>query len=228
MQSGRTTALYGAPLISLLLLLCIWIERQAFHLPEGDSTAYHASVRAIAGRLPWRIGDWEGTKVDTPPAAVSMLKPNIVLGRLFRNRVTREHTTLMIIQCEDARDMGGHYPPVCYPAHGWTQREATTKEILVKGIPIPVTAYRFTRESIEEYSEIQIYNFFVRPDGSIESGREGVGQAAANPRMKHFGAGQVQMMFSPSMSEERMDEVFREIISDALPVLNAIRRGEVQ
>ena len=215
------------PLVSLLIA-GIWAERQLWHLPVGDPGAYHANVRSVAQNLPYRIGDWVGSDVDTPPAAMSLLKPNVLLSRRFRNLATGEHATLMIVQCQDARDMGGHYPPVCYPANGWTLRETQQRDLPSEQSTLPGTVYRFTIEKIDRYSEILIYSFFVRPDGVIESGREGVREAAADPRSRIFGAGQVQVVFGASMAQTRRDEVFRTLISEAFPIVDAIRGGVVQ
>mgnify|MGYP007071125856 CR=1 FL=1 len=33
-----------------------------------------------------------------------------------------EQVNVAVVQCRDARDMGGHYPPICYPGQGWTPK----------------------------------------------------------------------------------------------------------
>jgi hypothetical protein len=228
MRASRTPKRYLPPVIGLCLLAGIWADRRLFHLPVGDPGAYHAFVRAVADHLPYRTGAWVGTDEEMPPSAIAMLKPNLLLCRRFRNTASRETATFMIVQCRDARDMGGHYPPVCYPAHGWTLQGTQVRHLRVHGTPIPVSVYRFVRESIEDYAEIVIYNFFVRPDGSLESGRGGVREAASNPRMKPFGAGQVQLMFGPTMPAARRDEIFRLLVGNAFPVVDAIRKGPSQ
>lgn len=228
MAKRRFSKRYLAPVISLVLMAGIWAEWRAFHGPLGDATAYHAMVRAVADHLPYQIGDWMGTDEETPPSAVALLRPNLLLTRTFRNPLTNEHATLMIIQCCDARDMSGHYPPICYPANGWEEREVSARSLEIRETSVPVTVYAFAKESIEAYSAITIYNFFVRPDGSIESGGGGVREAAASPRMKDFGAGQVQVMFDSPMPSKRMDEVFTTLVADAFPVLEAIRQGAKQ
>ena len=70
-----------------------------------------------------------------------------------------------------------------------------------------------------------VYNFFVRPDGAFDDGSEGAFKAAADHQRKLFGAAQVQMLFGASMPPERRDEVFRQLIGGALPVIDAIRDG---
>jgi len=214
-----------APLLTLLLFVGIWGETRAFHAPSGDATAYHALVRASAANLPYRFGDWEGDDIPLPQAAVTLLKPNVLLGRRFENARTGEHVTLLLVQCRDARDMGGHYPPICYPAHGWALREKKQAKVHVDGRTASMMVYRFTFESPERFSEHVIYSFFILPNGRIDSGRDGVDRVAADARAKLFGAAQLQVVFDGSMSEERRNEVFGELVSLATPVIETIRAG---
>jgi hypothetical protein len=226
MAIGPLVRRYAAALVSLVLIGGVWAEHELFHLPVGNAADYHARVRALADHLPYRIGNWVGSDVTPPQSAVTLLRPNLLLGRDFKNAETGENATLMIVQCQDARDMSGHWPPVCYPAHGWTLRDTEQREILVAGLPVPVMIYRFTIESIDQYSEIVIYNFFVRPDGAVESGRDGVRRAAEDPRLKIFGAAQFQIAFGASMDSDRRDEIFGLLVAGAFPVLQAVRGGK--
>lgn len=225
MTKPTVLRVHAAPLLSLLLLGGIWLDRHLFHLPPGDPAAYHAMVCEVADRLPRNIGEWVGTDVEPPESAVSLLNPNVLRGVRFENPTTKERVSLTFVQCRDARDMTGHWPPVCYPAHGWTQRGAEKKEIVVDGSRIPVTIYRFTVEAIDRYQEILIYNFFARPDGVVEDGRGGVRRAAEDPRMKVFGAAQFQVVFEPSMPEGRREEVFRTVVRGLSPLLDAWSPG---
>lgn len=219
---------HWAPMLSLFLIGGIWADRQFFHLPVGDPSAYHARIRAAAATLPDRIGEWSATRIDPPAAARALLKPNILEGREYVHASTGERATFMIVQCQDARDMSGHWPPNCYPSQGWVLRDAQERVLPVLSSTIPVTVYRFTIESFNRYSEIVVYNFFVRPDAVLESGQKGVGEAAENPRMKVFGAAQVQVAFSASMTEDRRDEVFRVLVSGAYPLIEAVLEGETR
>src|SRR5262245_21230560 len=112
----------AAPLLSLLLLGGIVADRWLFAVPSGDPRAYHESVRVVAARIPLRVGEWVGREIEPPEAAVSLLRPNAIRGVRFEHEATKEEVSLTLVQCRDARDMGGHWPPVCYPAHGWTLR----------------------------------------------------------------------------------------------------------
>ncbi len=215
-----------APMICVLLLAGMWGDRRLFHLPTGDPSAYHAAVRAVADALPQDIGDhWKGTDVDPPVSAVEMLKPNVLRGTRYRNTVTGETATLVVVQCRDARDMTGHFPPICYPSHGWEVLDSTFMKIRVDEIDVPVTRYRMTIESIDRFSEIVIYNFFAHPGGALEAKRATALKAAENPRLKVFGAGQFQVIVNASMPEDRQREVFQVLVKAMLPLVDAIKQG---
>ena len=219
---------YAAPVLSLALIAGIWAEWRALHLPVGDAEGYHAAVRATVGRLPERIGDWAGVAVNPPPSAVDLLKPNVLLGREFRNAVTGEHATFVLIQCRDARDMGGHWPPVCYPAQGWTLKDTQQRSLAVQTRVVPVTTYRFTMASLNRYDELVVYSFFLRPDGVLEGGREGLRRLADDPRLKVYGAGQIQLIVESSVDPDRRDEIFRILVAAAAPIVDAVLGGVVR
>jgi hypothetical protein len=216
------TSTFAAPSVALVLVLGIGAERALSSRQAGGADAYHAAVRAAA-RLPERIGDWVGHPIDTPPAAVAMLRPNVLECRRYEHETTGEHVSLMLVQCRDVRDMSGHYPPVCYPAHGWTLRETVRRPLEARGVPVPTTSYRFTIESVDRFEEIVVYNFFVRPGGGIDADRSRV--LGHDRRLRSFGAAQVQVVFDSSVSEERRDEVFGMLVGEVFPVVETIRGG---
>ncbi len=156
MNVDRRLRLNAAPLISLVLLAGIWADRQLFHFPDGDASAYHARVRASVDLLPDQIGDWLGSDAPLPRPAAKLLKPNAIKARRFVNFSTRERASLAIIQCGDTRDMRAHYPPVCYPARGWTLSSTRQSDFKAGGIKIPATVYRFTMKEGERYASIVV------------------------------------------------------------------------
>lgn len=220
-----TARWYVAPAICALLLMGLTADRIAFHLPSGDPEPYHAKVRAAAADFPFRIGDWVGTQEDPPKSAIALLKPNVVLGRRFENTRTGQKATLLLIQCKDARDIGGHYPPRCYPSHGWQQESAEPRDWKVGDETIPGTEYHFYFERLGNRSELVVYNFVIRPGGKIERTTKGLREAAADRRKKLFGGGQFQLVFDGETTREERDEILGELLPACMPVINAIRSG---
>ena len=172
--------------------------------------------------LPKRIGEWRAHDVGMPPGAAKLPRPNVAMGREFQNPSTGEHATLRIVQCRDARDLAAYYPPIQYPAEGWTLREAEPRHLPALLAAIPGTVYRFTKDSADGSSEVLVYNFFARPDGSIESGPAGALNEAAQTHTQALGAAQFQILLGPTMTRDRRDEVFRTLIAAALPVMDAL------
>ena len=138
--------------------------------PDPASLARQEAVADAVEAAPYQIGRWLGTDIPVPRSAVELLRPNAILSRRFRRAEGGYSVSLLVVHCMDVRDMGGHYPPVCYPSAGWLFDEAASGEetLEVGGCQLPVAMYAFRRivDGIRE-SRIRIYNFFVLPDGGV-------------------------------------------------------------
>ena len=217
----------GPVALSLVLLGAAWAEKVTFHRPPADTSAYHAAVKQAADLFPYNVGPWLGTDTESemPEAAVRLLRKPEVVSRRYQNVRTGKVASLLIVHCKDARDLIGHYPPVCYPAHGWTKVASATTERRQSGGAIPVTDYRFNSGRIERAIELRIDNFMVLPDGQFSADMRGVEHIAKDYRLKFFGAAQVQLITDSTWSRAERDELFRELVSAAEPLLDTIRNG---
>jgi hypothetical protein len=213
------------PALTLLFLGVAFADKVLFHLPPADATAYHARVREAAATLPYNIGAWLGTDTPVPPSAVALLRPNVILSRQYQDVRTGRTATLLVVQCEDARDLLGHYPPVCYVAHGWSMRGKVPRERQVDGRLIPVTDYTFTSTRIDRASELRIDNFMVLPDGQVCRDMDAVETVAQDYRRKFFGAAQIQIITDTQWSDDDRDDLFRQLIQAAGPLLREMRSG---
>jgi hypothetical protein len=104
-----------APLASLaaLLLLSRWLPNrvQADERTEQRRT----EIRQTMERLPFFVGDrWVGEDLLAllAPEAQELLRPNAIFNRRYEQGRQR-WVHVLIVHCSDARDMIGHYPPVC-------------------------------------------------------------------------------------------------------------------
>lgn len=224
---SRGSVFHPAPIVSLLLVVGAWMDWQFLRGPAGDPDAYHAAIRAAARTIPDRIGDWVAEPVPPPPSAVVLLKPNILVGLDFRNDVTHERVLLSLVQCRDSRDMSGHWPPACYPAMGWTLRETEARAMRIDGREVPFTAYRFTIESLQRFSELVVYSLFLRPDGNIDADRTAVQGSAEHKGRRSFGAGQVQVQFDATIPRARRDDIFRTLVGGVWPVIESVLAGGI-
>lgn len=214
-----------APALTLVVLGGLVAEQLSYAAPE-DADAYHQQVREAVERIPYEIGDWSGTDVDVPPAAVKLLDPNALCSRRYENPKTHQSVNLLIVHCRDARDMGGHYPPVCYPAHGWVLRQ--TREVLWEVNPrmlVPAAEYEFSMWLPSRSRTTWVVNVLVLPDGTMTRDMSPVRSAAADYRTHFFGAGQIQLAFGERIRASERERIFKTFISAIEPVIEAIRRG---
>src|SRR5580658_8411121 len=110
------------PLVSVVMLAGIMAEAGT-HVQPADAAKYlEASRKAIDGISLSLVGptgeQWTGTDVPVAAAATELLRPNTILSRDYVSQSTGQTATLLIVDCSDARDLQGHYPPRCYPAQG--------------------------------------------------------------------------------------------------------------
>jgi len=133
---------------------------------------------------------------------------------------------VLFVQCRDARDMAGHYPPICYPAHGWTLDSSEAAVWNVAGKEITGTKYRLTLQRQGQSSTIIDYNFLLLPSGQIVPDMDKVIHASRDYLHHFYGAAQVQVIFDADIPAAEQDQIFNELISVYLPVINKVLAGE--
>lgn len=218
-------------ILSATLLGGIALQASTHPRPE-DALPFHAAARLAVQALPVRIGAWTGTDVPLPPAAWSLLRPNAIASRVYAHPDGRR-VNLIVVQCGDARDMSGHYPPVCYPSRGWTATSDPKPVTLPSPTPssttgngIPATRYEFARRGFLQEAGVRIYGFFVLPNTGYSSSMTGVRSYASDVRTRPFGAAQVQFVFDRS-SPAHMDEAsIADLLGGLGSVLTALRGAE--
>lgn len=184
--------------------------------------AYHSRVRATRSAVPHVIGDWVGRDIAVPQSAIEILHPNVLLNRRYENTRTGETASVLFVQCSDARDLQGHYPPNCYPAHGMIPGTEVAREWHVGAQSIPGVRYRFRRGTAGAETHMVIDNFMVLPTGAFGRDMNDVVQVAKDRKLRHFGAAQVQILTDESMSDERRDDVLREFVRGLRPLLHSL------
>lgn len=196
--------------------------RQAAQPPREDAAPFHGAVRLAAEAAPFRVGRWTGTDVPLPPAAWSLLRPNALLSRHFTSD-TGEQVTLILVQCADARDMSGHYPPVCYPSRGWMVSAPPEPVTLnPSSTPIPATRYEFVRRGLSHEQGITIYDFFILPRKGYASTMRQVRAHASDVAGRAFGAAQVQFVFDTSTGRQTEQEAIADLLKGLGPLLAAL------
>jgi uncharacterized protein DUF3485 len=210
---------------AVLLLAGVAVEAGA-RSGAADVALHHERVRRVAdSAIPYSMGDWIGRDVEPAPSAVALLRPNVLLDRQYVNVATGEVATLVFVQCSDARDLIGHYPPKCYPAHGWTLEDARPRTWNVGGREIPGMRYRF-RGLAGRQSAMVVDNFMVLPTGDVGRDMDAVDAVARDVRLRELGAAEVQVVTGVDTTDERRDEVVRELVAGMLELIATV--GEIR
>jgi hypothetical protein len=224
-RAAPATLQFVSPVLAAALLVGVAVEKAAFHTSSADADAYHQTVRDAARRLTLDIGPWHGFDADVTPAAIALLRPNVIINREYRNEDTGERASVLMVHCRDARDLLGHFPPVCYPAHGYTLDWTDERDWSVEEVEIRGRRYRFTKEGVPLTSELHVDNFMILPHGTFARDMEQVDEVAQGIRARFYGAAQIQVLTDPDCAPQRRDEILAELLGPYLPVIRAIGSG---
>jgi hypothetical protein len=230
----------ASPVLSVGLLSGI-VSEQRTHLKPQDVEPYHARAKAAVDGVPFVIGYWTGRDDEIPVAAQKLLRPNAILSRTYSDNSPSadwrgEHrvASLLIVQCRDSRDMVGHYPPICYRAHGMTldERYCGKRDWVVRGIRIPGYEYQFTEVFQGQTNRTTVYNFLIVPGRGIVRDMKGVEQAAEDYEQRYYGAAQFQVVFhgqaSAERSREERDEIFSILMGPNIKLIKTLTSGALQ
>lgn len=196
---------------ALVSLLVIGVFRST----PGESEhamKYHDEVRELVEAIPIDFGGWVGESVDLPASATSLLNPNALVARRYVHQEKMVTATLMIVQCRDARDMAGHYPPRCYPANGWlTHEDQTQRFVSVDGNQLAV--YRYHRVAGRNERDITVYNLFALPTGVTSVSMKDVYRISADYEFRYYGAAQIQVIIDGSVEPQEHEWILDEMYS---------------
>ena len=221
----KTMARLLAPALALLVLGGLAAQKLSYASRE-DAGPYHQRVREAIDRIPQRIGDWSGTDVAVPSGATKLLRPNVICSRRYQIRQTGQAVSLLVVHCRDARDMGSHYPPVCYRANGWELRKARPVRWEVDPqTRVPAVEYEFSMRRGLHLRTIWVVNVLLLPNGTMSGDISSVGDAAADYRTHFFGAGQVQLIFGEDIRPPDRQGIFKTFMNAIQPVIEAIGSG---
>lgn len=184
---------------------------------------YHDSVRRAVDYFPVDFGMWVGHEVPIPPSATRLLRPNALVAREYRTDARGGlSATLMLVQCEDIRDMQGHYPPNCYPAHGWNEGGVESGAVFGD---LEMVRYEFHRSTGDRDRGITVYNLFVMPTGEVTTSMARVRRASADYVMRPYGAAQVQIVIGDEVDPSEHEWILGQMHAIAEPVMEVLRAG---
>lgn len=211
-----------APFVATLVLLAgIAVDRISLKKPAADTAVYHARLQTVAASIPLMNGMWMGTDIPIPQGAVALLKPNVIISRRYEEIGTGRHVQVLLVQCKDARDIIGHYPPVCYPGQGWVESRREPADWKLTDATVTGMRYIFTTP---QRRNVTVENFMVLPSGQTARDMEAVERAAQDSSQKYFGAGQVQLVYDTELPDEQRRETFTSFVGMLQPLLDEMMR----
>lgn len=222
----RYHGLYAAPLLCVLLLCGMVTEKVAMRVQMVDADDYLQRIRLMAAQMPKVIGDWVGTDVPMPAAAISTHQPNVAISRHFVNIRTGEQAGVLLVQCSDRRGLLGYFPPVFYPGQGWRITSDNDWNVRVKDVTIPAKWYKLVKPGTDKAERMIVGNFMIVPDGRLVRDMTGVNSHSATKSHNLFGAAQMQVVVHGYLTANTRDEIFRELVTGHLSLIQAIEAGE--
>lgn len=208
--------------LALVLMGGAAVDR-SFRKAPPDAEPYHDRIVKAAQGAPQKIGDWAGQDVPIPEAAIQLLRPNVIVSKSYVNYMTGEAISFLLVDCTDARDILGHYPPVCYPNQGWHEITHEPRDWQAGDLKLTGTQYDFTRSVPEDRTET-IADFMLLPNGKVGRDMTSVRQVARGLE-RYYGAAQVQVIMPSSLSQERKDEIVKTIAEGYHGIFKTILGG---
>ncbi|MEM1109242.1 MAG: exosortase/archaeosortase family protein [Planctomycetota bacterium] len=229
---GWAKVLVGRPQFGVLVAagltlgVLVAAKSQVLTLPTGEEAEpYHAMVRESVEALPRKFDGWVGRDEDIPEAAVTLLKPNVILSRSYRHEATGRQFSLLLVHCSDARDMEGHFPPNCYPSAGWLPRGEAPFAVGLPGLEVTGMAYDFAWQASGSEREMTVMNAIMLPQGVFADGMREVRRLAGSYREHYYGAGQLQLVFDRSWTPETRKRLAARVLEEVQPSMQAILFG---
>jgi Protein of unknown function (DUF3485) len=212
--------------LTTMVLMALALDRTFFCASAANADSYHSHVRQVVEQLPSHFDSWMGDDIPVPTGALNMLHPNVLISRKFRHVMTGEEFTFLLVQVHDARDLLGHFPPVCYPGQGWVLGSANSIDWNGEGMKLGGMEYLFNRDRLDGAASIVVDNFFLLPNGSCCRNMDQVENEAEDRRQKLFGAAEVQFLFDVRIPEDRRRQIIEHFLAFQSPVFDAILRGK--
>jgi hypothetical protein len=188
---------------------------------------YRAQVRKAIDAIPYKIGPAVGTDVEPTRAAILLLSPNKIFQRRYVDPVTGWSQSLLIVHCKDVRDMTGHFPPNCYPAHGWRSEGAERARVQVNQEPTDAMVFRFSKQEEIVSHRMTVLNFFIIPEGggTIFASMDEMERTARASPVGGLGVAQVQIVHDEDASPQWREHMVRETMQAIAPTLRIIGKG---
>jgi hypothetical protein len=199
-------------LLATLALLCAAGAESTKFRPPPDASAYRQRVGLAEAAVPMNLGEWVGTDVPVEQSAVKLLRPYFIISRRYVNQRAGMSVDLLFVDCQDARDTVGHYPPICYPSQGWSLQGRDQTDWNLSHMTIHGMEYTFVKGVLDASDTELVDDFFVLPGQGTQYDRTAVMSAAGDLQRRFYGVAQVQLVFSGEYTKDQRRQAFNELI----------------
>lgn len=217
---------------SALIILCglsYWCPNRV--ATDETAAARQAEIAAAVEAVPYFLGEWIGRDEEVPQEAQRLLRPNAILSRVYQKTGgLRLH--LVLVHCGDARDMIGHYPPVCYPSAGWLACPigggpgAENLVVATDTHTLPVRLYEFRRLREHGHEErIVIFSGFVLPGGTVTREIDDINRQSQRRAVSAQGVAQLQVIAPAELERVAMLDAVGELLGELTELLDALEVG---
>jgi len=227
MSNRPVTISQAAPYVCGVILVALLVRGGISAQRPFGTKEYRGRVRVAIENIPYLIGPAVGVDAEPTPAAIALLSPNKILERRYVDPSTGAGFTLLIVHCGDVRDMIGHYPPVCYPAHGWKAGGSTKVAIEINGEKATAIKYDFTHNDELFERHMSVTNFFVIPEEGVTlfADMKDVERASRSSETGGLGVAQFQIVMPEDSNPQWRDLVIHETLQAVAPTVKTIAQG---
>jgi hypothetical protein len=213
-------------LLAVALLGAMALQNSLTVHRGGNVDRYDARIRDAADQIPARIGPWIGRDVKVPARAQTVLQPNVLISREYVNVETGQRAGFVLVHCDDAHHMIGHFPLRCYPADGWKVVSVRPRDWKVGDLRLMGTEYEFSMREIggqiNGERQITVANCLLRPNGLVLRDMESLSNSIIGAEGQATGAGQVQIYFDSDEPQSLRDDAIASLVAGYRPVIDAI------
>lgn len=218
-----------APFASVVCLIVLYQALPTSAQLDPQTAIRMEEVRQAVASVPRLIGPWVGSDEQVSPQAQQLLRPNALLSRTYQ-KPGGPRVQVLVVHCSDARDMIGHYPPICYPSSGWLPEVSDERAIdeleLADGV-LPVQVYRFRRiRDHGSLQQIRIFSAFVLPDGTPTREIDDINQQSQRLAVSTRGVAQLQIITQAHLPRAEALEAASEILRGMRHLFETLRVGQ--
>ena len=215
-----------APWLTLAALLSLSAALPNRVALDGQAELRKEQIAQAVASAPFFIGPWIGQDTPVLREAQELLRPNAILSRTYQ-RPGGVNLHLLMVHCSDARDMIGHYPPICYPSSGWVPAPAPASgqdiQIAIGEIYLPMRTYLFRRVQEHGAEEVvRVFSAFILPDGTMTRGIADINRQSERLAVSVRGVAQLQIVSDIDLDQEQAQEGTAELLAGMPELLKAL------